>query len=325
MKVLMYIGIFLLFAIIAIGSYLNRGLKEAIVPADLTCLSLEEGQFAPFDTIPSHIYGVGLAYAKHINETASSFDPDGDPPIFLKSLNSRTADGSTVKIPSHTEMLNALELHEPGISKKIAHIPNLPALLDYETELGFVLLEDISKVQLANDGFIPKIGFYMANDFGARSVAILGEGQPNRYDYWGVSKSFRGFTPISDKVWIPNEFQENAIPCIMIETLVNEELRQHQMTSDLIYTPLQMLQAIDRKYPSNPLKKGDLVLTGTPGGVIMSAPRWMMRAAAIVGLDRFAKLKTKIADDEVAKFLHAGDQVVVRGDGLGSVSVTISE
>ena len=320
MKFLKVLGIFLsllLIAFLAFWLYLNRDLKHEIKPANFTCLDIKEGQFAPFDTIPENIYGIGLAYAGHINETASDFDPKIDPPIFKKALNSRTGDGASVKIPSHSEILQALEQLEPGISEKLSDFPNIPALLDYETELGFVLLEDISFSQLEKGNFAPKIGFYMANDFGARSVAVLGEGQANRYDYWGLSKSFPGFTPIDNKVWIPNEFKTNALPCIMIETLVNEEVRQHQMTSDLIYTPLQMLQAIHRKYPSAVLKKGDLVLTGTPGGVAMSAPRWLIRLAKIVGMNRFGKLAASTEEDDLVKFLKAGDKVVVKRRRFG--------
>ena len=98
------------------------------------------------------------------------------------------------------------------------------------------------------------------------------------------------------------------------------------MTSDLIYTPLQMLQAIHRKYPNKLLLKGDMVLTGTPGGVIMSTPRWLVRLAGMIGMDRFDKL-TKVTSDEkdIAKFLKAGDKVLVKGEGLGSVEVEIVE
>jgi len=94
----------------------------------------------------------------------------------------------------------------------------------------------------------------------------------------------------------------------------------------LIYTPLQMLQAIHRKYPNKPLQKADMVLTGTPGGVIMSTPRWLVRLAGIIGMDRLKKL-TKVTSDEkgVAKFLKAGDKVLVKGEGLGSVEVRIAE
>ncbi|MEM6805357.1 MAG: fumarylacetoacetate hydrolase family protein, partial [Bacteroidota bacterium] len=320
-KPIKYIRVLLLLllsAAILFFFYLNRGLSHEVVAAQCKCLSLEEGGFEEFDSLPSQIYGVGLSYAGHINETASEFDPVADPPIFKKAVESISRDNSEVGIPSHTEMLEAIEELEPGIAKQINESNNpLAALMDYEVELGFVLLEDVDLKGLEDGSYLPKIGFFLANDLSSRSLAILGEGQSNRYDYWGVSKSFEGFTPASSQVWIPHTFEENSIPCIRLQTLVNGEIRQDQMSSDLIYTPLEMLQAIHRKYPNAALKKGDWVLTGTPGGVILSTPRWLMRLANMIGLDRFAKLGSKTREDEVAKFLKAGDVVISKGEGLG--------
>lgn len=330
MTIMKKIGIFLgllLLILVAFGLYLNRGLPHKIMPAELNCLSIEDGYFTDFDTLPTNIFGIGLSYSGHINETANDFDPQGDPPVFLKSTSSLTKNRSKVKIPDHQTMLEAAEQLEPGISRRVnEQFPSLPALLDYEVELGFVLLEDIPGKNLTNEEYAPKIGFFIANDLSARSVGVLGEGLPNRYDYWGVSKSFLGFTPISEKLWSPNEFQANSIPCIMLETQVNGEIRQHQMTSDMIYSPLQMLQAIHRKYPNRPLLKGDLVLTGTPGGVVMSAPRWLVRLAGILGMDRFKKLANLTSNEsDISKFLQVGDRVLVNGKGLGNVEVEIVE
>ncbi|MEO1258413.1 MAG: fumarylacetoacetate hydrolase family protein [Bacteroidota bacterium] len=330
MKFIKYSGIILgvlLLILIAFGLYLNRGLPHEIKPADFNCLSLANGAFIDFDTLPNNIYGVGLSYAGHINETASDFDPEGDPPVFIKANNSITKTGSTVNVPSQQSMLDALEQLEPGIAQTInQQFESLPALLDYEVELGFVLLENISFEDLNNEEYVPQIGFFIGNDLSARSLAVLGEGQHNRFDYWGISKSFSGFTPVSGKVWVPNEFKANSIPCITIETQVNGEVRQQQTTSDLIYTPLQMLQAIRRKYPNKELRKGDWVLTGTPGGVVLSAPRWLVRLAGIIGIDRYKKL-TKIISGEKdgGKFLKPGDKVLAKGEGLGSVEVEITD
>ena len=80
MRIIKNIGILLgvlVFVVGAIFIYLNRGLPDEIKPANFNCLSLEEGTFKDFDILPSNIYGIGLAYAGHINETASDFDPDG--------------------------------------------------------------------------------------------------------------------------------------------------------------------------------------------------------------------------------------------------------
>lgn len=326
-KIVKRMGIALLIIaviVLCLGMYLNRGLPNEILPADFTELNLKDGYFEPFDTTPSNIFGIGLAYAGHINETASQFDPDSDPPVFKKAISSLTTDNSQVPIPDKATMLNLLETLEQGITDKLKkHQDALPVLLDYEVELGFVLLEDIDTKDLKNDSFIPKIGFFIANDLSARSLAVLGEGQKQRYDYWGISKSFEGFTPVSNQIWIPNEHQANAIPFIQLETRVNDKVRQSQNTNNLIYTPLQMLQAIHRKYPDTPLQKGDFVLTGTPGGVIMSTPRWLVRLATIAGLDRFRKLSSVSKESNVAKFLKVGDKVVVEGKGLGSVGIEI--
>ena len=71
----------------------------------------------------------------------------------------------------------------------------------------------------------------MANDLSARSIAILGEDQKNRYEYWGASKSYPGFTPISDHIWGPNNHLPDAIPCVTLQTLVDGELRQNENTT----------------------------------------------------------------------------------------------
>ncbi|MBT8220985.1 MAG: fumarylacetoacetate hydrolase family protein [Bacteroidia bacterium] len=313
----------LIVIVVLFGLFLNRGLKYAPQPAQFECLDISDGAFITYDTFPKHIYGIGLAYAGHINETAADFDPKTDPPIFRKAIGSLLINGGDIRTPDRNEMFGALEKLEPGISKTLERISDFPALLDYEVELGVILLDDINAEALLNEDFVPNLGFFIANDLGARSVAILGEGQINRYDYWGISKSFYGFTAIDGRIWIPGQHYSNGLPCIDIETRVNGEIRQKQSTADLIYTPRQMLRAIHRKYPDTPLKKGDLVLTGTPGGVAMSAPRWLVRLASIIGMDRWDKLAHKTSEEDIAKFLKAGDEVITSAEGLGSVKVVI--
>ena len=140
--------------------------------------------------------------------------------------------------------------------------------------------------------------------------------------YWGLSKSFAGFMPVADKAWMPENPTPKGIPCVEIESIVNGEVRQRQSTADLIYTPAQMLRFIHEEFPEATLSKGTIVLTGTPGGVAMRTPRWLVRLSSLVGLNRFAKLATKL-DGDTSRFLVVGDEVTVRGEGLGKVGVTI--
>jgi 2-keto-4-pentenoate hydratase/2-oxohepta-3-ene-1,7-dioic acid hydratase in catechol pathway len=200
---------------------------------------------------------------------------------------------------------------------------DVTALLDYEVEMVLVLLEDIDPASLDDAGFTPQLGYFIGNDVSARTVAILREGQPNRSAYWGASKSFRGFMPVADHAWVPDEPKPNAIPCVVIETTVNGQLRQSESTEDLIYTPVRMLRFIHAQYPESPLGKGTMIFTGTPGGVAMTTPRWLARLSSLIGLSRFRKLNAKLHGD-TTRFLKPGDRVVARGQGLGKISILIA-
>ena len=223
-------------------------------------------------------------------------------------------------------MLKSLNELEPGIDIALDNKEiKLLALLDYEAELAFVLLEDVVDTDLESADFIPQIGFLIANDISARSLAVMGEGQNNRFDYWGISKSFLRFTPVSGSVWVPHTHLPDAIPCVVLKTYVDGNLRQSENTNNLIYTPVDMLRFINKIYPSTPLSKGDMILMGTPGGVAFNVPRWKARLANLVGLDRFQKLAISQKKKSTEKFLNVGSEVRVSAEWLRSVDITITE
>ncbi|MCH7224826.1 fumarylacetoacetate hydrolase family protein [Haloferula sp. A504] len=311
-------------AVAALLYHLFRPLPVTPVPAVFHEYDLGEGRFVALEP-PSEVFGVGLSYAKHIEETASDFDPRSGPPIFRKHPRAVVGSGSIVMLPGAGALASAVEGLEPGITEKLkAEDLQLSCLLDYEGELGFVLLEDVDPVELGRQDFVPQIGFFIANDLSARSIAILGEGMANRYDYWGLSKSFPGFMPVGGRAWIPDVPVANGIPPVIIETKVNGENRQRQVVTELVYTPRQMLRFIHETYPDQPLGKGMMVLTGTPGGVALKSPRWKVRLANAIGMSRFTKLSIK-QDGDTTQFLKPGDEVTVSGGPLGSVTVTIAD
>ena len=321
--------LFILVVVILLGLglfwlYLNRRPKHEAVPAEFTCVDLKAGRFSSFKPSPKRIFGIGLSYANHINEVASDVKPNVPPPIFRKSVSSLIPHGSSVQLPPEEEMIDSLEKLEPGISAKMnKKIKKLPVLLDHEVELAFVLLKDVSKGDLEDPSYAPELGFFIANDLSARSVAVLGTDRENIYEYWGISKSFVGFTPYSDQIWIPDEFTTNTIPLVRLQTRVNGEIRQDALTDDMIYTPKDMLRHILATESIGILNKGDIVLTGTPGGVILNLRRWKLRLANMLGMDRVQKLRSQTRPGKAAKFLKPGDKVVVEGIGLGKVEVVI--
>jgi len=322
LNIAVVVGVLVLIALLVLGYYLFRPLAQKPTPARLHCYDVAQGSYVPLEA-PPDAFGIGLSYAAHIEETASTFDPNASPPIFRKDPSALVRADSTVMMPSAEQIREAAEALEPGLGQALlqAH-PEFSPLLDYEVEMGFVLLEDIAPASLEDPDFAPSLGFFIANDVSARTLALLGEGRPNRFDYWGVSKSFPGFMPAAHQAWVPNETKPNGVPCVVIETRVNGEVRQRQSTDDLIYTPAQMLRFIQAKYPDARLHKGTIVLTGTPGGVALTVPRWLVRLGNLIGMSRFKKLATKL-DGDTSRFLKPGDRVVTQGEGLGKVSITI--
>ncbi|MEO0599885.1 MAG: fumarylacetoacetate hydrolase family protein [Myxococcota bacterium] len=284
--------------------------SSAPEPAGHVCLDLEAGTFEPLSP-PTRAFGLGLTYADHLRETGQSATER--PPVFAKAWSPTTA---TVSIPSAEAQVAALEGTEPGLSAAVVNQDlDLVSLVDYEAELGVVLLADY------RPGDVPELGYFVANDLSERAHAVLGEGQEGRYAYWGDSKGHPGFLPTTSQFWRPDAPAADGIPCVTLETRVNGEVRQSQSTADLVYPMSALLDAVVAETGA-PLEAGSWVLTGTPSGVALATPAWKVALADLVGMDRFARLGVVLgrADD----FLAAGDVVEVSATPLGSVSVTMS-
>lgn len=322
-----FINLLILISLISSGCYLFTPLSRLPSPANFYCLGIEkkEGELSPLELQPKHIYGIGLTYATHLRETGTEFDPDKPPPVFKKELVSLNRSGAPVNVPTRQDLLSCAERIEPGLGKRIdKKFKQLPPFLDYEGELAFVLLEDVNWQEIDAPDYVPKLGYFLANDISARTIAILGEGKANRYDYWGVSKSFPGFLPTGTKMWVPNIRKPKSILCTVIKTEVNNKVRQSQSTSDMMYTPREMLLFISKRYPDALPQKGDVVLTGTPGGVAMQVPAWKVWLANLLNLDRFARLRSLIdSNKNNKKFLKPGDVVKVSGGILGEIETQL--
>jgi 2-keto-4-pentenoate hydratase/2-oxohepta-3-ene-1,7-dioic acid hydratase in catechol pathway len=132
-------------------------------------------------------------------------------------------------------------------------------LLDYEIELGLVIGKEISAgAQITEENLVDYVaGFVIANDVSARDVQIC-ERQ------WFKGKSFRGFCPVGPILYLPDREEFSIL--FSLELRVNGEIRQKASTAQLIHTPAATLAEIAGIFD---LRPGDLLLTGTPGGVAM--------------------------------------------------------
>jgi 2-keto-4-pentenoate hydratase/2-oxohepta-3-ene-1,7-dioic acid hydratase in catechol pathway len=270
------------------------------------------------------IYGVGLSYALHIQETASSWAPDLPPPVFRKALSALNR-GTNIPYPSRQDFLAMAEEVEPGLAAKVSsQFAEIDILLDYEVELAIVLLEPFNRKLAVDAAYMPKVGFVLAGDFTSRSFMVLGEGQPDPMLYWGAAKSFPGFAAVSSRMWVPDTFPADGLLDVVLETRVNDVLRQKGDTDDRIYSTRQMLTFVAAAYPDASLGTGTIIMTGTPPGIAFQVPAWKRHLAEIFHLSRFTKLDTVMASQRNnPAFLKKGDIVSHTAGPLGSMVFTI--
>lgn len=256
------------------------------------------------------IYGIGLSYAEHIVETGSSWNPDSPPPVFRKSLDSLNS-GQTIIYPDRAAFLTMAETVEPGLARVLdRRFPYINPLLDYEVEMGIVLLEPFDRSRQQDPAYLPRLGFVLAADVTARSFMVLGENQPNKSEYWGAAKSFSGFTIVGSKMWIPDSFSDDRVINVSLETWVNGQQRQNGSTSDRVYSTRQILGFIANKYPADPMRAGTVIMTGTPPGVAFHVPGWKRALVRMLDFDRFTVLGMVIeGNDDNPDFLMPGDIV----------------
>ena len=267
---------------------------------------------------PARIVALGLTYKAHAEETASTPDPlvfEIDPAAWT------TGDGP-LRSPSSAQLIAAGEALDPSLPATLAEFGFLPAMLDYEVELGLVLLEgldDLAELEGFAEG--GKLALVVANDLTARSLQILGEGQRDRLAYWGAAKSLPGFAPTTARAWQPARFDLDAWPSLRLETRVNGVVRQDSAVALLQETPRAMLTRV--REASGALPPNTLLLTGTPAGVAFSVPGWK-RALGDRFLDRMGKLRAALGGYvDTTSFLRPGDEVEVRAGFLGGFVRTV--
>jgi 2-keto-4-pentenoate hydratase/2-oxohepta-3-ene-1,7-dioic acid hydratase in catechol pathway len=251
---------------------------------------------------PARIVALGLTFSDHLRETGEKAAPDG-PARFERDPASLVRDGR-VRRPTHAQLIAALERLEPGLGAKVAarHDP-LPALLDYEVELGIQLLED------------GRLGWLLVNDVTARTVQILGEGARERMRFWSASKSFPATLVMGDKMLVSDE-----TPDLELILRVRGEVRQRARSTALLYPAAELVRFARTVAPLQP---GDLIMTGTPAGVALTVRRWQ-RALVAPLLGRFGRLEMALRRARKGRrYLEPGDELEMEAGPLGSVRATV--
>lgn len=323
-----YSAILLSTLMVALAGFVFWPAQHTPVPALSECLSLngDVGELVPLSVDRNQLYGVALTYPGIIRQGGYDYYPQTAPPVFRK-LAPAFSMGGDVKYPAQHDMLAMLEALEPGLADELrAKFTALPVLLDYEVELGIVVLEDITINQIRDPGFAPKLGYFLANDLQSTTFGILGFGTEREALFLDQKGSFPGFLPASQRMWVPNSQRPNSLLCIELQTRINNELRQSQNTKNRIYTNTQILGFVAETYGMDAIKAGTAIITGSPAGVALSAPRWKKRLGKLLMMDRFDKVSAVASASEgEGRFLRPGDVVVVHAQPFGSIETVIVE
>jgi 5-oxopent-3-ene-1,2,5-tricarboxylate decarboxylase/2-hydroxyhepta-2,4-diene-1,7-dioate isomerase len=183
-------------------------------------------------TRPTKILALGRNYQAHADETGFSL-PD-EPLFFAKAPSSIVGPGAGIAYPA------------------------VVTRLDPEIELGVVIGRRAKDVP--EDRAMDHVaGYTIVNDVTARDMQFrdIEENKP-----WFRAKSFDTFTPVGPHLVLKDEIPDPHN--LRITLRVNGQARQDALTAHCIFTVPQIVHYISTFMTLEP---GDLIATGTPGGI----------------------------------------------------------
>lgn len=204
---------------------------------------------------PPRIFAIGLNYRDHAAESKMQLPPV--PVVFFKLHTSIIGPGDAIVLPKATT--------QP----------------DYEAELAFVIGKGGYRIP-ASAWREHVYGFTIANDVSARDVQFA-------TSQWSLAKSFNTFCPLGPAIVTTGEIPDPH--ALAISLTIDGAVLQSSNTRELVFGVPELVEYISSIAPLLP---GDIVSTGTPGGV---------------GLGRTPR-----------RWLNPGDTVTVSIEGLGSLT-----
>ena len=224
-------------------------------------LNFAELTLLPVIPNPDKIVCVGLNYHDHVKETGR--DLTEKPAIFLRLNDSQVAHGQNIVRP--------LESHR----------------LDYEGEIAVIIGKGGRRIQEA-DAWDHIAGYACYNDGSVRDWQ-------NFSTQWIPGKNFfktGGFGP-----WMVTADEIAPAQVMTLTTKLNGQEMQRTTTDLMIHSIPRQLAFISTVIP---LKAGDVIVTGTPGGVgNKRTPQVFMKPGDVVEIevDAIGVLRNGIEDD----------------------------
>ncbi|WP_373376109.1 fumarylacetoacetate hydrolase family protein [Cupriavidus nantongensis] len=199
---------------------------------------------------PSKILCVGLNYVDHRAEAAIS-KPAEYPDFFVRFSTTLVACDQPIRLPS------------------------VSGALDYEGELAVVIGRGGRYIS-RSDAHAHIAGYSVFNDATLRDYQF-------RSSQWTWGKNFDDTGAFGPVLVTPDELPRPVEQGLKIETRLNGEMMQSASTADLIFNVATLISQISEAVTLEP---GDVLLTGTPGGVGMARqPQRYMRAGDLVEVE----------------------------------------
>jgi len=183
--------------------------------------------YAPLVPSPRKIICVGLNYRSHILEMGRELP--SYPTLFAKFANALLGANDDIMLPSVSDQV------------------------DWEAELGVVIGAALRRAS-AGQAAAAIAGYTIVNDVSMRDWQW-------RTSEWLQGKTFEASTPVGPWLVTSDEIDVGQLDLCCD---VDGDNRQHANTSDLLFSPAK-IAAYTSQFTT--LEPGDLIATGTPGGV----------------------------------------------------------
>lgn len=154
-----------------------------------------------------------------------------------------------------------------GATAPIA-LPRMAKNLDWEAEIVAVIGKRARHVP-ASEALQHVAGYCVGNDLSLRDLLVREDWPVVRTD-WLASKSFEGGAPLGP--WITPASEVPDPQRLKIDTWVNSQLEQDTSSKEMIYTVAEQIEFLSARFALEP---GDVIFTGTGGGVGEAKGRFM--------------------------------------------------
>ncbi|MER7571572.1 fumarylacetoacetate hydrolase family protein [Streptomyces sp. NPDC126514] len=240
--------------------------RDLAATATGTAYPLDGADFAPVVPAPSKVVCVGLNYRGHIQEMGR--DLPEHPTLFAKFAD--------CLIGAHDGIVRPAETGK----------------FDWEAELAVVIGAPARRARGA-EAEAAVAGFTVLNDITCRDWQF-------RTREWLQGKTWDSSTPVGPFLVTPDELPGGVRPALDVTLRVDGEVMQSDSTGDLLFDPVDLVEYVSTVVRLNP---GDLIATGTPGGVghARRPERYLLGGETVVTeIQGIGRLENRVVEEKSA-------------------------